>query len=70
MSYREQKDWEEIDEVIAKTETKLEEIAAEMAKTGSDFTKAQDLMKQEAELTEKLEQLIERWEYLAELADN
>jgi ABC transport system ATP-binding/permease protein len=70
MTYREQKDWEEIDEVIAKTESKLEEIAAEMAKTGSDFTKAQDLMRQETELTEKLEQLIERWEYLAELAES
>ena len=41
-----------------------------MAKTGSDFTKAQELMKQETELNEKLEYLIERWSYLAELAEN
>jgi ABC transport system ATP-binding/permease protein len=70
MSYMEKKEWEEIDEVIAKTEVKLEETSAELAKVGSDFTKAQDLMKQEAELNEKLEQLIERWSYLAELAEN
>lgn len=69
MTYQEKKEWESIDEDIAKTETRIEEIATEMAKTGSDFTKAQDLMKQETELNEKLEYLIERWSYLAELAE-
>lgn len=70
MSYMEKKEWAEIDSVIANTEVRLEEIAAEMAKTGSDFTKAQELMKQETELNEKLEHLIERWSYLAEFAEN
>ncbi|WHY75797.1 ABC-F family ATP-binding cassette domain-containing protein [Neobacillus sp. WH10] len=70
MTYMEKKEWSEIDEVIAKTEALLEEVADEMAKVGSDFTKAQDLMNQEAALNEKLEQLIERWSYLAELAEN
>jgi ATP-binding cassette subfamily F protein uup len=69
MSYAETKERESIDEDIETTETRLEEIASEMAKTGSDFTKAQDLMKQETELNEKLEHLIERWSYLAELAE-
>lgn len=70
MTFKEKKDWEEIDEVIEKTEARLEEIANEMGNTGSDFTKAQELMKLEAELNEKLEYLIERWEYLAELAES
>ncbi|GHH98267.1 ABC transporter ATP-binding protein [Neobacillus kokaensis] len=70
MTYKEKKEWEEIDEVIAATEEKLEEVTAAMAETGSDFTKLQDFMKQETELSEKLEQLIERWTYLAELAEN
>ncbi|MDQ0197601.1 ABC-F family ATP-binding cassette domain-containing protein [Neobacillus ginsengisoli] len=70
MTYMEKKEWEEIDGVIAQTEARLEEIAMGMASVGSDFTKAQDLMKQEADLNEKLEQLIERWSYLAELAEN
>jgi ABC transport system ATP-binding/permease protein len=70
MSFKEKKELEEIDDTIAETETRLEENATELGKVGSDFTKAQDLMKQEAELTEKLEQLIERWSYLAELAEN
>lgn len=70
MTYKEKKEWEEIDEVIAKTEARLEEVAEEIGNTGSDFTKAQELMKLEAELNEKLEYLIERWEYLAELAES
>lgn len=69
LTFKEKKEWEEIDEVIADTEAKLEEVGAEMAKTGSDFTKAQELMKQEKELNEKLEYLIERWSYLAEIAE-
>ncbi|XJZ25894.1 ABC-F family ATP-binding cassette domain-containing protein [Bacillota bacterium Lsc_1132] len=70
MTYMEKKEWEEIDGVIAATEAQLEEVANQMNRTGSDFTKAQELMKQEAELNEKLEQLIERWTYLAELAES
>jgi ABC transport system ATP-binding/permease protein len=70
MTFKEKKEWEEIDEVIEKNEARLEEIANEMGNTGSDFTKAQELMKLEAELNEKLEYLIERWEYLAELAES
>ncbi|MEH7418207.1 ABC-F family ATP-binding cassette domain-containing protein [Neobacillus drentensis] len=69
LTFKEKKEWEEIDEVISNTEAKIEEVAAEMAATGSDFTKAQELMKQEKELNEKLEYLIERWSYLAEIAE-
>lgn len=66
----EKKEWETIDDVIAKTEEELEKITAEMAHIGSDFTKGQELMKQEAELNEKLEELIERWSYLADIAED
>ncbi|MBM7654837.1 ABC-F family ATP-binding cassette domain-containing protein [Neobacillus cucumis] len=69
LTFKEKKEWEEIDELIASTEAKLEEVAVELATTGSDFTKAQELMKQEKELNEKLEYLIERWSYLAEIAE-
>lgn len=70
MTYMEKKEWEEIDKVITKTEEQLEKVASEMNHIGSDFTKAQELMKQETELNDRLEQLIERWTYLAELAEN
>ncbi|AZU63071.1 ABC-F family ATP-binding cassette domain-containing protein [Neobacillus mesonae] len=70
MTFKEKKEWEEIDDVIAATEEKLEEVQTLMAGAGSDFTKIQDLMKQETELSEKLEYLIERWSYLAEVSES
>ncbi|CEG27568.1 ABC-F family ATP-binding cassette domain-containing protein [Bacillus sp. B-jedd] len=69
LSYHEQKEWETIDDNIAKVEKRLEEIPAEMAAAGSDFEAAHNLMKEEAELNEELERLIERWSYLSELAE-
>ncbi|NRD80498.1 ABC-F family ATP-binding cassette domain-containing protein [Bacillus sp. BRMEA1] len=69
MSYKEKKEWEEIDDVIAATEARMEEVANEMAAAGSDFSKLQELMKEETVLNEKLEYLIERWSYLAEQAE-
>lgn len=69
MSYQEQKEWETIDDKIASIETRLEEISAEMAGTGSNFELAHDLMKEETELNEELERLIERWSYLSEIAE-
>lgn len=70
MTYGEKKDWEEIDDKIATAEARLEEISVDIAKTGSDFEKAQALMSEESELNNQLEQLIERWSYLAELVEN
>ncbi|WP_053366883.1 ABC-F family ATP-binding cassette domain-containing protein [Bacillus sp. FJAT-27245] len=69
MTYQEQKEWETIDDNIASVESRLEEIAAEMASTGSNFELAHDLMKEETELNEELERLIERWSYLSEIAE-
>ncbi len=70
MTYMEKKEWEEIDENIARAEERIEEIGKEIVKTGSDFEKAQSLMDEETSLNEKLEHLIERWSYLSELAEN
>jgi ABC transport system ATP-binding/permease protein len=70
MTYNEKKEWEEIDENIAKVEERIEEIGNEMASTGSDFEKAQRLMEEETSLNNQLEHLIERWSYLSEIAEN
>ncbi|MBY0096628.1 ABC-F family ATP-binding cassette domain-containing protein [Mesobacillus maritimus] len=69
LSYMEKREWDEIEDKIAATEARIEEIQTEMAGIGSDFEKGQNLMKEEAELNEQLEQLIERWSYLSEFAD-
>ncbi|TCJ05600.1 ABC-F family ATP-binding cassette domain-containing protein [Cytobacillus praedii] len=69
LSYNEQREWEGIEDNIANTEARLEKIAVEMNNTGSDFEKARALLEEEAALNEKLEQLIERWSYLSEIAE-
>lgn len=70
MTFKEQKEWSEIDDNIADTEARLEGVQGEMANIGSDFEKGQALMREEAELNEKLEYLIERWSYLSEIAES
>ncbi|TCN23131.1 ABC-F family ATP-binding cassette domain-containing protein [Mesobacillus foraminis] len=69
MSYMEKREWEEIEGKIAATEDRLEAIQQEMAGIGSDFEKGQRLMKEESDLNEQLELLIERWSYLSEFED-
>lgn len=69
MTYKEKKEWEEIDEVIARIEEEIERLNEEILNTGSDFEKAQALSDEQQQLNEELEQLIERWGYLAELAE-
>jgi ABC transport system ATP-binding/permease protein len=70
MTYNEKKEWAEIEANIAAVESRIEEIAEEIGKTGSDFEKAQKLMEEENVLNGQLEHLIERWSYLSELAEN
>lgn len=69
MSYNEQREFETIEDDIAKVESRLEEISTEMNNTGSDFEKAQKLIEEESQLNERLEHLIERWTYLTELSE-
>lgn len=67
MSYKEQKEWEEIDDKIASVEEQIEKVADELSKVGSDFEKAHSLAEKESSLNEELEYLIERWSFLSDL---
>lgn len=68
MTYKEQKEWEEIEDKIASLEEQIEQISLELAQVGSDFEKAHELNKKETSLNQELEESIERWSYLSELA--
>lgn len=70
MSYKEKKEWEEIEGKIEAAESRLEAISSEMTSIGSDFEKGQALVEEETKLNEELEYLIERWSYLSEAAEN
>ena len=67
-SYKEQKEYETIEEDIAKLEEKLEDIDAQMLKFTSDFVKLNELTKEKEETEAALEEKMERWEYLEDLA--
>ncbi len=68
-TFKEQKEFEEIDSIIANQESQLKKIQEEIDKAASDFEKLQELLAKQQQLEEQLEYSMERWTYLYELAD-
>ncbi|ACX66842.1 ABC-F type ribosomal protection protein TaeA [Paenibacillus sp. Y412MC10] len=68
-SYKEQREYEQIDGLIEAAENKLASIQSEMETAGSDAARLQELMKSQEETEGELEHLMERWTYLNELAE-
>lgn len=68
-TFKEQKEFEEIDEKIAQAEDKLASINENINKAGSDFVRLQELLTEQANTSKELEYLLERWTYLNELAE-
>ena len=68
-SFKEQREFETIDDDLAELEAKLEACQAEQERCGSDYVKLQELQEQQAELEAKLEEKMERWVYLNELKE-
>lgn len=67
-SYHEGKEYETIEEDIAKLEERAVALEKEMHLCGSDYGKLADLNKEKDELDEQLMYKMERWEYLEDLA--
>ena len=68
-SYKEQKEYETIDDDIAALEDRLEKIEKEYVQFSRDFVKLGELEKEKAQKEQALEEKLERWEYLNELAE-
>jgi len=68
-SFKEQREFETIDDDLAELEAKLEECQAAQNLCGSDYMKLQELQEQQTELEAKLEEKMERWVYLNELKE-
>ena len=66
-TYKEQKEYETIEEDIAKLEEKIEFLEGEMVKNSTDFVKLGDLSKEKEEAEAQLEEKMSRWEYLEDL---
>ena len=69
MSYREQKDYETIEEEIGKLEEKIEELDRQSVENARDFVRLQELQKEKEEAERLLSEKWERWEYLSDLAE-
>ena len=69
LSYKEQKEWEEIEDKIAALETKLQEITLEMEQAASDYEKVQRLASEHEQLSAELDALLESWAELSELVE-
>ena len=67
-SFKEQREFETIDEEIMTLEEKIEELDSLMAKHASEYGRLQELMEEKAKIEEELAFKYERWEYLNELA--
>lgn len=67
-SFKEQREFETIDEEIMTLEEKIEELDSLMAKHASEYGRLQELMEEKAKVEEELAFKYERWEYLNELA--
>ena len=68
-SFKEQREFETIDDDLAELEAKLTACLEEQGTCGSDYVKLQELQNQQAELESKLEEKMERWVYLNELKE-
>ena len=68
-TFKEQKEFETIDDDIEQLELRLEELDSQIERTATDFIKLNELMEEKKATEEKLEKKMERWEYLNELAE-
>ena len=68
-SYKEQREFETIDEDIAALESAIEEVDGRISEAGSDYCKLQELTAKRDELTAALDEKMERWVYLNDLAE-
>lgn len=68
-SYKEQIEYQNIEEEIGKLEERLDEVEKDIAKSTNDFVKLQKLYEEKESLIMQLSEKMDRWMYLEELAE-
>lgn len=68
-SYKEQKEFETIDEDIEKLEEQIAELEEQISKCATDFIKLNELMQEKEKTEAELSDKMERWVYLNDLAE-
>ena len=68
-SYKEQKEWDTIDEDIASLEKAVAELEKEMEVAAANYSRLQELLAEKEAKEAELEEKMDRWMYLSELAE-
>lgn len=68
-SYQEQKEYNEIDEIIANLEKKIVQLEENMAAEASNYSKLNEIVKEKEKTEQELEEKMDRWIYLNDLAE-
>ena len=68
-SYKEQREWDTIEDDIAQLEEAVENLEKEIEASATNFTKLNELMKEKEEKEAQLEEKMDRWVYLNDLAE-
>ena len=68
-TFKEQREYECIDGEIAALEQEIREVEAQTREASSDYVRLQELMAQKRDLDKRLEEKMERWVYLSDLAE-
>ncbi len=69
-TFKEQKEYEQIDDDIAGVEKQLQDVKIKIDQAGSDFALLQELLTVQQSLEQQLDERLERWTYLNELAED
>ena len=68
-TFKEQREFDTIEEDIAALEDRLGQLEGEMSASGSDYVKLQELTDEQSEVSALLEEKMDRWVYLTDLAE-
>ena len=68
-SYKEQKEYETIDEDIAKLESAIEKLESDMMKNATNSVKLAEIIREKEKKETELEEKMDRWVYLNDLAE-
>ena len=68
-SYKEQREFDTIDDDIAALEEQIAQVQTEQAAKATDYVALQELQEKQAQLEAALEEKMERWVYLNDLAE-
>ncbi|KRF10838.1 ABC-F family ATP-binding cassette domain-containing protein [Paenibacillus sp. Soil787] len=69
LTFKEQKEWDEIENTIASLEDKAASLKKQIEAAGSNFDRVRELYEQEQQTALDLEAAMERWTYLSELLE-